>query len=148
MRNKFFCILLFCLCFKGEVFSQLVDSAGSPRKFKPTSPSWIYVVRSNDGEVWSVKGEYVYKIGDEVKIWAKCVGGSYKEGKINYTKVTEKQLLLIRCNSKQYRMVSTVVYSSTGKIIVNEPFPYSEFEDVIPDSIIEEILKTVCLKFN
>lgn len=54
--------------------------------------------------------------------------------------------LELNCRSNQHRLLSTVKYQKDGTVIDSLTVRDPKWEDVIPDSVGESILQTICRK--
>jgi len=116
--------------------------------YKSTTPEWIIIAYSDDGDKWYMKSEYVNKERGNIKIWIKFKSISSTIKKKIYKNTEDKWLLIVDCDNKKIKILSTVTYSSSGKVIDNETILYPDYDDVIPDTVMERIREKICSHFN
>jgi Surface-adhesin protein E len=79
-----------------------------------------------------------------LKVWIKEVAKSTKStADVSPYAIRRYEL---KCSSSEVRVVSSTAYGKNGDVLLSLPFPDAVWEEVIPGSIAEHILETVCHK--
>jgi hypothetical protein len=113
---------------------------------------WVKFSESRDDNTYYYNQEDVTFGGKGiVKVWCKIVysisGRKDNSGRIKsgYENLDNSiALMVVNCNTREYRIMSRIAYDTSGKILknsgqtTNSPIP--------PDSMIEELQKVVCKK--
>ena len=123
------------------------SSAQQKYYYPPEFEGWTFVCLGTNGDHWYIKNEPVNKEYGEIKVWFKTLT-VLKINKKIYKHVEGKELLVIKCKAKQSKTISTIYYSSTGKILLQKETSSASFEDVIPNSVGELLLNKACELFN
>lgn len=144
--NLYVAIILLLNSIPKFCFSQTTDSTTS---VSGTNTEWIYIGSNSSHVKYYIRSNYVSKKNNEIKIWIKSDLKSVTVNKKIYTNVEDLELYVFDCYNKKYKSLSLVEYSSIGEVIYQGDFSdTSTFEDVVPDSVIENILKRVCEYYN
>ena len=119
-------------------------------KQKMKSNEWIEVATSQGGKFF-IKSENVSKEGAVIKFWWKA-GIKNKtltnNGKrMTYTNVKQLTLAACDCYSKQFKFYSTVFYNSKGNVIQSSN-DETDWENIIPETIMQAIFNKACELFN
>lgn len=129
----------------------IADLARVFLKQKMKENEWINVLTTQSGDRWFIKSEYVSKDGAAIKIWIKVEKKSktiIKNGKsLNYTNVKSLILAEFDYNSKQFKFCSAINYDSNGKVLQSSD-DESDWENIIPESVIETVYNKVYEQFN
>ncbi len=141
MRKLFIFLFLFLLSLKG------------------ISQDWTFVSTDVDGDKWYIKSSYISKRGFEnldnaIRIWTKKELKKKtvkKNGKsLIYANVKELQLIEADCNDKRIKIITTILYNSSGKVIDTRAVAEyeQEWRDTVPESMGEAIIQKICELFN
>lgn len=128
---------------------KIVDTTTSDIQYY-TKPEWLFVTRSAGGtDDFFIRSTYVAKRNNEIKIWIKVESKTATIDNTVYKNVETKELVIFDCGNKKYNVRSIINYSNTGEVIAKEDYSASSsFEDVVPDTALETILKKVCETYN
>ena len=122
--------------------------------------NWIKVTITNDGDTVYINDTFVkkggvYGIDDGViRVWTKMIFPVY-DLKLNgkskkYKNAVLKTLGEYDCNNQKTRTITHILYSSDGKVIYNGDNQENEenWTFVVPESVGETILNSICKLFN
>lgn len=116
-----------------------------------SQPDWIMATSTSDrNEVYYIKSSYVKKEYSEIKVWVKVKSKTTKIKNKVYSNTEEKQLWMVNCSERQYKLLKSITYNSSGNVInSDERSEYAvPWDDIIPDSIGEGVVDKVCSLFN
>lgn len=82
------------------------------------------------------------------KVWVKVKiskDSFIKNGKTTtYYKITQMQLLEIKCATNEYRTKTTVTYNAKGDVIDSNESEGDNFHDAVPGSVLDKVIEEVC----
>lgn len=132
-------IILFLLFIPTQVFSQ----------------KWIEVTKDKFGNKFFINEQALSNDGRVIRIWTKKVWKKLTDErgakpKIYYN-VVIKELIEFDCSNYAYKLMSSTTYDSTEKrVIFSDEFSIylQEWEYVVPETVGESVLNSVCERFN
>lgn len=110
---------------------------------------WKYVCSDgNRSNMIFIRNNYASKSGDEVKFWFEKIKLK-KESKTDRV-ASQRSLVVINCNTKQFETIMIIDYTYDDKIIRKVEIPEEQlvFLDVVPGSVIEKIQESACFVYN
>lgn len=112
--------------------------------------NWIYIATNKDGTTISHHKDATSNDEAGIKVWLKSVDKVITVKKQKYQNTETKSLFLYNCESKQYKLLKVVTYSSNGKVLDDwsENELLADWVDIIPDSMGETMSRAVCKYFN
>lgn len=119
------------------------------------SQNWIEVTKDKFGNQFFINQRVVSNDGNVTRIWTKKIWKKLTDErgvklKVYYN-VVIKELVDFDCYSGAYKLISSTTYDSAEKrVIFNDDiiFYLQEWEYVVPETVGENVLNTVCEKFN
>lgn len=114
---------------------------------KAQDDKWLYAGSSKQKDKVYIRSEYVSKENGKIYIWTKWKVPKQVINKITYLNVEIKEFVGVECETKKMTTKKSIIYSSSGKVIKSYD-DYENWQDIIPDSMEEVILNTICEVFN
>jgi hypothetical protein len=114
---------------------------------------WILVGVQKSGDSTFMRSHIVSQANDEgrqdvIKIWMRTTHKSLELGKKTYKNVVLNSLMYVDCDAKQMKTGNVTLYSRSGDPLYSGEDIAASYTDVIPDSMGEKIVETVCSTFN
>jgi len=120
------------------------------------------IVTTSKNILYLIDPKRITKSGKRIKAWLKQVLFPYEknidatrvdyinDNKLDFDEYKNYQYSLlfleVNCTNDQLRILKHIDYDNNGKIIINYDYDYTEFSDVIPESVGEYWLKYLCKK--
>ena len=112
---------------------------------------WEYVVTTNPDDIYYIKDVTSYENQEKFSVWVKIQKSDKKKYFKDQKYYKPSDLVLtkwnIDCYNKTTKTLTMIVYDVKGKVKNSTNGPFEE-SYVIPDSVAEKVLNTVCSKFN
>lgn len=141
MRKKF--LIVITVFFHAISFSQTSDTANLK------IPDWIEIAVKDPNAKYYAKSEIIAKDENGIKIWTKIEYRSTTINKKIYKNAIMMNLIIISCDRKQYKRIRSIYYNSVGAILKEIYFnDQQKWQDVIPETPGEGVVKYVCEMFN
>ncbi len=100
---------------------------------------WRLIAETNDDYLWHDSDKVACDPSTKIlKAWVKSIHRSQKE-KADYSLI----LYELKCETNQLRLKSSADYMNSGSLLRNDDYDIT-WSDVIPDSVGEVILRTIC----
>lgn len=119
------------------------------------SQNWVEVTKDKFGNEFFINQRVVNNDGSVIRIWTKKIWKKLTDErgvkpKVYYD-VVIKELVDFDCYNGAYKLISSTTYDSREKrVIFNDDiiFYLQKWEYVVPETVGEYVLNTVCEKFS
>ena len=98
---------------------------------------WRNIGQTKTDEIWYDSDKERCTDNGILKVWIK---EKHKDTDLKYGLI----LYELKCKTDELRVKSRTEYQKDGRVLDSDEYPNSSWSDVIPDSMGEEIMKTVC----
>lgn len=136
----------------------LQDISAVPEKKVDNSSDWVEYGTTQVGIHLYNKEKIKYKTNDIVQVWSKLTytregkevllqniqrdTGSIPEG---WNKVSHSiDLFDVNCKENVHRTLSRTIYDTDGRVLLDDPYKNQNWEDIVPDSILNDLKKEIC----
>lgn len=114
---------------------------------------WIKVTESTSGDVFYIYNSLISNDYLGLKLWVKNTFKTYtiKNNGRPVTITNGYKLWLVRfnCNESGFQLLADKIYDSKGKLVrSNEYTDYGQLETVAPETVLEQVLKESCARYN
>ncbi|SDW83925.1 hypothetical protein SAMN05444410_10697 [Hydrobacter penzbergensis] len=138
-------IILFCIVFFSFQLESKSQSPINRSKVTTNVEDWEFIGYSGGENKYYLWKRYIEAWKDAennqfVKTWFKVIINKFHFKEKVYTNATIKQMIEIAFIDRKMKIDRFVVYDSNGSIIEDTKFEFSDWEDIVPDSMQEVML--------
>jgi len=138
-----------CLSQKMETDTTVKNTTVNYVESNPENAYWIYIGKTVSGDEWYIRSQITGKgYNGTIKLWTKTKMPTTTFSKKIYRNAEEKTLIEVDCKGSKAKGIATVLYDSNGNVIDSHEYNSPQFENIIPDSIMEDVKFKACLIFN
>lgn len=110
---------------------------------------WIKIYDDDEGYVSFVQNKKLPNSDEKyIKIWKKDFLKTIQYKKLTYKNVKCISLLLVDCENKRMAILSNSYYTSKDKFIYSYEEPYTDWQQMTPETVGELIVNEICKLFN
>ena len=108
---------------------------------------WMFSCETTAHDYWYVNTHALSKEYGNVKLWLKTITPTATIKGKKYKNTVDKILMIIDCIGRRYKILQTTTYY-LGEVIQENKDPDDFFQNVIPETALDDVSKTACKMFN
>lgn len=120
-----------------QLLIALVIAVGSTSS---AAADWQYAGTGGTGALAQFDAETFKVVGDVVSVWVEY---DFSRDR-NEQARSAKSKIEINCASRTTRTLSIIRYAPSGRVMHDYKNPYSQFEEIIPESLGDEMATRIC----